>query len=220
MNRPESPNLTQIYENRGFSQRVLTATNLAVQGHSHQLLKVSGLPFIDHPAEVLLLIADTREDPEEDILCAAVDHDLVEDAIPEFQAPRKIRSKLGPKVLQFVMDLTKDPSIEDWYALKSSQLQNLKHKVCPEALVIAAGDSSSNAKRNISDYAVKGEGIWRHFGGDQVAQLGWFDGCLRIYEDRIPNDPLTPMYGELVEQLHNLGGQEVTTSASYKSASG
>lgn len=199
---------------RVFTPRVRSAIELATEGHRDQVLKVSEKPYINHSLGVMLLIADTRKNPDEDTLCAAVDHDLVEDAPPAFNAKHRIRQELGPRVLRIVMDVTKDPSIKDWRACKESQLYNLRHNACPEALVVGVGDAHNIAERNLGDYAIHHEGLWEYFGGDRDGQMWWFDGLHAIYKDRIPDDPLTPMYGELIERLHNLGGQEVGSQAS------
>ncbi len=214
MTRLARPNLGQVHEAGVFTPRIFTAFELAAAAHKKQVLKVSGLPYIVHPVEVMLLIAGTREDPDEDILCAAADHDAVEDAPAKFGAKSKIRRLLGARVLRYVMDVTKDPSIVDWKERKASQLDNLRHRACPEALVVAVADSSNIVSRNIGDYAIHGEGLWDYFGGDKDGQMQWFDGLQSVYEARIPDDPLTAIYGELVMRLRGLGGQEFREKAS------
>lgn len=77
----------------------------AAQCHAGQYRKDGKTPYINHPLEVMNLVVSNIEEPEMDVLIAAMLHDVVEDTnvtIPE------IRHMFGPRVAKFVAELTDD----------------------------------------------------------------------------------------------------------------
>ena len=82
------------------------AYRFADRMHAGQKRK-SGEPFIAHPIEVALILADLRMDA--DTLCAALLHDTVEDTETTIE---EVSEKFSPEVAQLVQGVTKITRIE------------------------------------------------------------------------------------------------------------
>ncbi len=82
------------------------AYRFAEAAHAGQCRK-SGEPFIAHPIEVALILADLRMDA--DTLCAALLHDTVEDTDATVE---EISEQFNPEVAQLVQGVTKITRIE------------------------------------------------------------------------------------------------------------
>ncbi|MBQ9690791.1 MAG: bifunctional (p)ppGpp synthetase/guanosine-3',5'-bis(diphosphate) 3'-pyrophosphohydrolase, partial [Eggerthellaceae bacterium] len=82
------------------------AFDFASSAHAGQLRK-SGEPFIAHPIEVALILADLRMDA--DTLCAALLHDTVEDTEVTIE---EVEEKFNSSVAQLVQGVTKITKIE------------------------------------------------------------------------------------------------------------
>ena len=77
--------------------RLSEAISFAAQCHDGMLRKGTNLPYIVHPAEAAAICAAMTED--EEVLCAAVLHDVMEDCGVTFEA---IESRFGTRVAQLV----------------------------------------------------------------------------------------------------------------------
>lgn len=82
------------------------AYRFAAEAHKDQTRK-SGEPFIAHPIEVALILADLRMDA--DTLCAALLHDTVEDTETTVE---EVSDRFNPQVAQLVQGVTKITRIE------------------------------------------------------------------------------------------------------------
>ena len=85
-----------------FEKAVIFATN----AHNGQTRKGTNLPFIIHPLEVAAIVAAMTLD--EDMLCAAVLHDVVEDC--DDISIEDIRHEFGDVVASYVYQESEDKS--------------------------------------------------------------------------------------------------------------
>lgn len=79
------------------------AISFAALAHAGQKRKNSDLPYITHPIEVMSLVIQHANEPTEEMLVAAVLHDVVEDTNVGLNS---IRRRFGDVVAQYVDDLT------------------------------------------------------------------------------------------------------------------
>ena len=91
------------------SKRVLAAYELAQEAHKNQSRK-SGEPYITHPVEVACIIAKFGGD--EDMVCAALLHDILEDGGDRERFAEKIEEGFGPHVYFLVEALSKNSDLE------------------------------------------------------------------------------------------------------------
>ncbi|WP_297629407.1 bifunctional (p)ppGpp synthetase/guanosine-3',5'-bis(diphosphate) 3'-pyrophosphohydrolase [uncultured Slackia sp.] len=98
--------VTAEYINEDDQALLEKAYRFASEAHKEQKRK-SGEPFIAHPIEVALILADLRMDA--DTLCAALLHDTVEDTPTTVE---EVSELFNPQVAQLVQGVTKITRIE------------------------------------------------------------------------------------------------------------
>src|SRR6266550_534430 len=92
---------TKQYLSQQDTEEIQRAYELANQAHKG-VIRRSGEPYIQHPLEVALLLAEMRIDA--DGIAAALLHDVVEDTDYSLD---DLRAKLGPHVATIVDGVTK-----------------------------------------------------------------------------------------------------------------
>ncbi len=98
--------MTASYLSAEDEDLLARAFAFASNAHKGQCRK-SGEPFIAHPVEVAIILADLRMDVE--TLCAAILHDTVEDTAVTSQ---EVSDLFGPRIAQLVDGVTKITRIE------------------------------------------------------------------------------------------------------------
>ena len=102
-----------------FEKAVIYATN----AHNGQTRKGTNLPFIIHPMEVAAIVAAMTLD--QDMLCAAVLHDVVEDC--DGISIDDIRREFGDIVASYVYQESEDKS-KTWVERKGHTIDFLKNR--------------------------------------------------------------------------------------------
>ena len=131
-----------------MTNKVLEAIKYADAKHKGQVRKVSNSPYIEHPLKVSYLLMVYKESHAiEDLLCACLLHDVIEDTnakIPD------ILNKFGANVLGIVCELTNDDKMIE----KLGKLEYHKKKLVglsSWALTIKLVDRLANITDNPSD---------------------------------------------------------------------
>lgn len=101
-------------------ERLSLALKIAREVHKGQVRK-SGEPYINHPIAVANLIYAIGGN--EDMLCAALLHDTIEDAENPTALGQEIKDTLGVHVYEVVMALSKDYQITDSKARQQAYFQ-------------------------------------------------------------------------------------------------
>lgn len=102
----ELQRLTSVYLSEDDEAMLAKAFRFASEAHEGQCRK-SGEPFVAHPVEVAIILADLRMDVE--TLCAALLHDTVEDTSVTRD---QVEAEFNPQVAQLVEGVTKITRIE------------------------------------------------------------------------------------------------------------
>ena len=82
------------------------AAAFAAKAHEGMMRKGSRIPYIYHPMEVALIVAQMTDDPE--VIAAAYLHDVLEDTSV---TPEKIQGEFGARVLSLVQAESEDKSL-------------------------------------------------------------------------------------------------------------
>ena len=182
-----------------FSPLVERAMRIAAKAHRHHHRKGSDLPYITHPAHaaMILLRAGINED---EILAAALLHDVVEDTDHTFEL---LAAEFPPKVVQLVAAMTerkldRDGRHRSWQERKDEHLRHIAGEPW-EARAIVLADKLHNLGSMIVDLE-NGHDIWSRFNAprDRIlwyhremvavaeqedARLKWLAGeCRRLIE--------------------------------------
>ena len=149
------------------------AIQYAVFAHAETKRKGKDRPFILHPIEALTIAASMTDD--EEVLAAAVLHDVVEDTNLEAE---DIEREFSPRVKALVMaeseDKMKDlPAGASWKMRKQATIDHL-HGLCRDAKIICLGDKLANIREMARDYRVLGDALWDRFNQKDKDEHAWY----------------------------------------------
>jgi GTP diphosphokinase / guanosine-3',5'-bis(diphosphate) 3'-diphosphatase len=169
-------------------KKLLETAFFAARKHTHQRRKnIEDIPYINHPLEVADLLSSAGGITDEDILCAALLHDTVEDTGTRIA---EIESLFGPVVAGYVTEVSDDRSLPK-EERKRLQVQHAG-SLSPGATLIKLADRISNL-RSIMAEPPKGWTIGR--------QLEYFRWSKEVFEN-------LPKKGEVLEDLFRKTYQE------------
>ena len=155
--------------------RLSEAISFAAQCHDGMLRKGTNLPYIVHPAEVVAICAALTDD--EDVSCAAVLHDVMEDCGVTFEA---LESRFGARVAQLVESETQqsggDPRAT-WDARKEAAVARLGTG-SRETKIIALADKLSNMRAIRRDYDRYGNDLFERFHQHDMRRHAWYYGSI------------------------------------------
>ena len=97
------------------------AMKFATRAHEGQFRKGTQRPYIVHPAEVSEIVAEMTDD--EDVICAAVLHDTIEDC--EGVSQRLLAQEFSEKVAYIVAQESEDKS-KSWMERKTLTIEHLR----------------------------------------------------------------------------------------------
>ena len=164
----------------------------AATSHSGQFRKDGVTPYINHPLEVMHLLAHTGNISDHEILMAAVLHDVLEDT--DATADELIE-RFGHRIATIVLELTDDMSLPK-EERKRQQLLTCT-KLSTEAKVIRISDKICNVYDIL--YAPPGDWSLQR----RKEYLEWANAV--VAKIRGTNEALETHFDELIiESLHSL----------------
>ena len=183
------------------------AIRFATEAHSGQHRKIKNLPYIVHPLEALTICASLTND--EDVMCAAVLHDVVEDTTRTIE---EIEDKFGTKVAMLVGSETEDkrrdlPPNLTWRIRKEETLERLKTSNDIGVKAMWMADKLSNVRSFYSAYLVQGDSFWNLFHQKDKKEQAWF--YKEIYKALKPYFENTLAFKEYTQILIELFGKEI-----------
>ncbi len=153
---PNSPGIDALAER---SPLVRAAYDMAREAHAGQIRNASGgRPYIDHPVAVAEHLSEHLSG--EEVLAAALLHDVVEDSELEIE---DVRERCGERVAEIVAALTDNEALEPYEARKREHRERVEGTGDEETLAIFAADKLANVKmlrdahRQEGEEAVEGE---------------------------------------------------------------
>jgi (p)ppGpp synthase/HD superfamily hydrolase len=155
--------------------------DLTAQARDFALRAYDSESELEHPLEVARLVAGTGAD--EEVVAAAVLHDLVEDTDVDSAA---IAAEFGSHVAAIVGSMTEDESIGDYEARKAEHRARARDAGREVALVFVA-DKLSNARR-----------MRRAEKDPDARKLAHYGATLDTMRERYPD---LPLLGDLAREL-------------------
>jgi len=155
-----------------FSPMVERAMRVAARCHRHHYRKASDLPYITHPASVALILTQAGF-AEEEVLAAALLHDVVEDTS---YTPVELAAEFPPTVAQYVAALTErkldsDGRKRTWQERKQEHIEQVSGEAL-KARAIVLADKLHNLGTMLFDLEA-GEELWSRFGASPEKIL-WY----------------------------------------------
>ena len=143
----------------GFLDRAII---FAVKAHSGVERRGKGFPYIVHPLEAMAIVSTIT--PDQELLAAAVLHDVVEDTDVTVEM---IRKEFGDRVASIVANESDTLEIglneeDSWMTRKQKAIDRLA-QASLDVKIVALGDKLSNIRAIARDYSAMGDKIWDLF---------------------------------------------------------
>lgn len=179
------------------------AIRIACTYHAGQKRKDGKTPYVFHPISIAFLL--TEYTTRQDIIIAALLHDLIEDTK---YTPEELEKDFGTRIKNTVMYVTeverKKWFSSNWKTRKNTYLDNLK-KASQAALMVSAADKIHNLRSLTRSYEAEGEAVFNKFGYEKGDRLWFQREILHILEKRLSN-PIVKEYRKTFNKANKLFG--------------
>ena len=150
------------------------AIRFATDAHAGMIRKASPHPYILHPMEAAVIVGSMTNDPA--VLCAALLHDVVEDA---GVTPDEIRSRFGERVAELVLSETECkreelPAADTWTIRKEESIALLRASNDPHVKMLYLGDKLSNLRSISRGVQQEGSSFWQKFNQTDPERHHWY----------------------------------------------
>ena len=178
---------------------VSEAITFAVKAHDGMRRKKSDVPYILHPLEAAVIVSSITED--QDIISAAVLHDVVEDTDITI---KEIEEKFGKRVSDLVASETENkrdnlPPSETWRIRKEETLAILEKTNDMGILIVWLGDKLANMRSIYRDWKVKGDLLWEQFNQKKASEHAWYYRSIAKLTERLAETSAWIEYKTLVD---------------------
>ena len=149
------------------------ALHFAIAAHAGMVRKGDGTPYILHPLEVASIASSLTSN--EDVLCAAVLHDVVEDTPCTLE---QLHETFGGRVAELVAAESESKREEHspsdtWMVRKLESLEDLRNTRDRDVLIIWLSDKLSNMRSFARMHAREGDAMWERFNQHDPALHAW-----------------------------------------------
>ena len=188
-----------------LSSLLCQATRLAAQAHDGAYRKGGRAPYLLHVMETAEIVGTMTED--EDVLAAAVLHDVLEDtSVTE----EELRETVGGHVTELVLAVSENkrreqPAEATWRLRKQESVEKLLKEPRLEVKMIALGDKLSNIRALQRDYGILGEQVWERFNNKSKAEQGWY---YQAVTDALQDLSVYPVWHELASLVWEVFWQD------------
>ncbi len=175
--------------------KIQKAIKFAVKTHEvyqKQKRKGKDVSYITHPLTVGIILS--RIGASDDVVCAGILHDTIEDSIPEKKVNfEMLEQRFGTDVAQMVLDVTETDKTLPWEERKKQAVEHVK-KFSHDSLLVKSADVISNLAEILDDYARYGEQVFSHFNAPKEKN---FEYKLKVIAAILKRWPANPVAGEL-----------------------
>lgn len=180
------------------STKIEKAISLTLRVHKYQKRKGDGVtPYAVHPIGVALILARYTQD--EDVVAAAILHDVLEDTN---YSPRKIGKIFGRRVLKLVQDVSDKRPNDPWSKRKDAYLKHLR-RASKEACLIACADKINNLKSIAECYKRFGESIWVRFSAPKEKKIEFYENVCKLVGRKFPH-PLQREFSRTLKEVKKI----------------
>lgn len=183
------------------SPRLIKAINTAAWAHRDHVRKGTDIPYVSHVFGVMHLVSQVTDD--EDVLIAALFHDILED-VPEEYSAERMGEEFGDRVVELVGGVTKDSSLSSWQDRSDAYLAHLR-EADDGSVLISAADKLHNLLSIHADLDALGDELWGRFNSGKERQLWWYRSVADLVQERLPGNPLGEELARQVERLEARG---------------
>ena len=180
------------------------AIEFATKAHEGQFRKGTRRPYIVHPIEVADIVATMTKD--EEVICAAVLHDTIEDCGGITREVLKLR--FGQRVADMVAQESEDKSLS-WEERKGETIRRLEDAPT-EVQMIGLADKLSNMRDIDRDYPVLGDLLWARFRMQSKSALAWYyKGVRDVLREKFEGVDAYEEYCRLIDKNFGADGEDM-----------
>jgi len=140
----------------------------ATKAHEGQFRKGTNTPYILHPLEAGIIVSQIKND--EDLICAAILHDVVEDTDITVGM---VKEEFNERIADLVVSESEDKS-KSWKERKGHTLETLKKEKNEDIGIVALGDKLSNIRAINRDFQEIGDKLWDRFNVKDKNEHKWY----------------------------------------------
>jgi (p)ppGpp synthase/HD superfamily hydrolase len=185
---------------------VSQAFDFAYKVHGQTTRKGTNIPYITHPLNVLIILL--RSDASEELLAAALLHDVVEDEEVTYQ---ELTDLFGKKVCNLVKEVSEPLALiektmnrtETWRARKEHTIKSLQ-KATYEVKMLSCADKLANISDMLHDQNNIGENLWSKFNATKRNQQWYFDSLVEVFAQAPHSLSDLPYYQDFKEKVKAL----------------
>lgn len=178
------------------------AIAFAAKAHADKVRKGSGMPYIVHPVEVVLIISAIKRDPE--LMAAGALHDVSEDSGVTLD---EIRAEFGDKVARLVASNTENkrrdlPAEVTWRQRKEETVSYLCTKATYDEKILVLADKLSNLRGMYHDLQfVSAEEYWKRFNQSDLREHCWYHSAILTSTAELSEFNEWQEYRELIRKV-------------------
>lgn len=135
--------------------------------HLGQIRKGTSFPYIIHPLEAMIIAS--RMTTDDDIICAALLHDVMEDCDV---TSIELSNLFNVRIAELVLCVT-DKNIYPWKKRKEVLLETVNNSSNDVKIVFLA-DKLSNLRSIHHDILETGDCVWKKFPNRNINDLAWY----------------------------------------------
>jgi len=185
-----------------YTPKIKKAMDFAIKVHNDQYRKGKDVPYITHPMGVALIISLVSKD--EDLICAGLLHDTIEDADPYGSITKEqIEKEFSKKVADIVNDLTEQDKTINWAERKRQALIHVA-EMSNDSLLVKSADVLHNITEQIDDYKIEGDRMFERFNAGKDVQLERYLKLISAIVDKWSENPLADDLREKLSEVKTL----------------
>jgi (p)ppGpp synthase/HD superfamily hydrolase len=185
--------------------KIQKAIKFATKTHEvyqKQKRKGKDISYITHPLAVGVILASVTND--EDIICAGILHDTIEDSVSEKKVDYKmIEERFSKRVADLVLSVTEQDKDLSWEERKIEAIEHI-NKMTNDELLVKSGDAVANLSELVDDYLRNGDSIFSNFNAPKEKKLDNDLNVLNAILDRWSGNPFKEKIVELRSHISKM----------------
>ena len=175
--------------------KIQRAIKFAVKTHEvyqKQKRKGKDVSYIVHPLAVGIFLA--RIGASDDVVCAGILHDTIEDSVPEKKVTfEMLEERFGKAVAQMVLDVTETDKSLPWEERKKQAAEHVE-TFSHDSLLVKSADVINNLTEVLDDFARYGDEVFSRFNAPKEKN---FESKLKLIAAILKRWPENPFALEL-----------------------
>jgi GTP diphosphokinase / guanosine-3',5'-bis(diphosphate) 3'-diphosphatase len=170
------------------------AAEFAEKAHEGKFRKGTSVPYIVHPLETAAIVSGMTGD--EEVICAALLHDVIEDAGVTYE---ELEKQFGARVAGLVQAESEDKT-KSWQERKQTTVLHME-TASVEVKMICLGDKLSNLRSTAADLLLKGESVWEKFREKDKRKHEWYYRSIYARLSGLGKETAYAEYGMLLQKI-------------------